>query len=605
MSHTVRSRPFARPARVALAAALIAAAACSKPPLPPLDPEKTGERPEPWAAAAARLSKDTEPATAKAALGALSTDAGATGEPLPGLDAAGLDALAALVPLAPDDREEVRGSAFSAHDPVYLADCLYLRDAAKALALTGLPTDQRADRAFEWVCRQVYLQPWLRAQGGLFEATALPPTAVLRRGFGSGLERAYVFLALAQQLGLEACLIGPPDAGVQDARGSGPRLAYPHRPDVEVPRGPFWAVGVSAGADVRLYDPWRGAPVPLPLSQLKANPDAAKDWFADPGNVSKVTPDDARKATAFLAVPVSALSPRVARFEAKLGAQLGVKLAYDRKALEALRAAFPDPKPAFWNPPGDPFAYGRAARSYVPFEMGGADRGAPGARLYEASLRDQIPATAFVLPKELTAPAAVVRLRAVAASLLAASFVEPPNPRERIQRGRFSDAARELVAKQEQYSAGLERLRTQDAAAQTEQINEWIAATNAAFDKVARAELDKDAAALASAQTEVERGWRAAPAQWLVDRASAEVGRAEASLLLALCKHELAERAQVRLARTPTDARAKADSQDAWATAVSAWRTYEQLASAQAGFPGRAEHAAKLSARAQALAAAK
>src|SRR5262249_51798638 len=134
------------------------------------------------------------------------------GEKLPAFTPESLAAVAALVPLSPADREELSGAAFSLHAPAYVADCFYLRDPAKSLGLTGLPSEKQADYGFAWVCRQVYLHPWVRTHGPQqLEPTALPPTAVLRRGFGSGLERMYVFLALLQQLGLDACLVGPPD----------------------------------------------------------------------------------------------------------------------------------------------------------------------------------------------------------------------------------------------------------------------------------------------------------------------------------------------------------------------------------------------------------
>jgi hypothetical protein len=69
---------------------------------------------------------------------------------------------------------------------------------------------------------------------------------------------------------------------------------------------------------------------------------------------------------------------------------------------------------------------------------------------------------------------------------------------------------------------------------------------------------------------------------------------------MALCNHEQAERVQVRLERLPAAEAAnfRSDAVDAWETAVSSWRTYEQCAAAHSGFPGRAAHARQLAARA-------
>jgi hypothetical protein len=418
----------------------------------------------------------------------------------------------------------------------------------------------------------------------------------------------YVFLALLQQLELDACLIGGPDARNMQSR-EGPALTYPYITNVRVPRGPFWAVGVRVGTDVRLFDPWRGVAFPVTLNQLKANPEAAKGWFEDKANISGATLDDAKKATAYLAVPVNSLSARIAEFESKLKGELGLSVAFNQKALEAKRAAFPDPKPAYWNPPDDPFAYGRASRSYLPTDMGGADASPAGSRLYDASLREQIPPDAFAIPKGLeNSPRAVQRFREIAIGSLGASFIEPPNPRERIQRGLFQDASKDIVAKQEYFAGGLERLRLNRDADQ--QITEWIATADQLYQAIGLAELSKIKSDVDMAVAEVEKHWRQQNgqlqpgAQFLIDRASAEVGRAEASLLLALCKHEQAERLQARVERAtgPEAARLKSDASVAWRTALSAWQTYEQMSLAHAGFPGRAEHGKALAVRAAKLA---
>jgi hypothetical protein len=602
-------------AGLSLAAALLAGVAvtiggggCSKPPVRPNDEQNNaGPKGDPWKTAGARLKKDTELTSVKTALTGLTNEVSIQeGQKLPALSDEAFGALAAVVPLSPGDHAEIRGAAFSGYDPVYLADCLYLRDAARSLALTGLPPERQAELAFEWVCRQVYLYPWLRQlDPQTFFTTTLPPTVVLRRGSGSGLERMYVFLELLQQLGLDGCLIGGPTVGSSTTEFHvNVQVVLPAPPPAMAlvasiaPRGPFWAVGVRVGTDIRLFDPWRSQPLPVTLNQLRANPDAAKAWFEDKASKSGPSLEDAKKATIYLAVPVNALSPRMGAFEAHLGGELGAKLALDVKALEAKRAAFPDPKPAYWNPAGDHFAYGRVGRSYLPIDMGGADPSPLSPlRLYESSLRDQIPAGAFVQPDQLKAIPAQQRLGATAASRLAGAFVEPPNPRERIQRGQFQEAARDIVAKQEAFAAGMERLLNKDA---KQEIQDWITATNQMYDALGVARLNGDKAEEAALAAQAEGLWKQPGAVLLVDRASAEVGRAEASYLLALCKHEQAEQLQVRLERAsgPDATQLKAEALGAWKTALGAWRTYEQLAAAHAGFPGRAAHGSTLAARA-------
>ena len=113
----------------------------------------------------------------------------------------------------------------------------------------------------------------------------------------------------------------------------------------------------------------------------------------------------------------------------------------------------------FWNPPADPFSYGRVARTFLPLDAGGTDRGGPGERLFDLYRIAQIPVSALIgIPPEMH-PQARSMLRTFAAGGLGVAFVEWPTPRERIQRGLYQDVTRELVAKLGEYTNGLERLR--------------------------------------------------------------------------------------------------------------------------------------------------
>jgi hypothetical protein len=596
-----------------IAFALITGGGCSKPPKPITEVKNTTVQEEPWDKARNRLKKDTDWGTCKTTLTGLTADLNSKDQNLPVLSDAAFLELKKLIPLAPGDADEIRATTFTTHDSVYLYECLAFRDAVRSLSLEQLPPARRAELAFAWVCRQVYLRPWLRQINGPDATTVVSPTAVLRRGFGSGLERMYVLLAVLQQLELDGCLIGGPDAA--SASPGFPVVKPDQTLATGAPRGPFWAVGVRIDNDVKLFDPWRGIAFPVTLSQLKANPDAAKAWFEDKANLSGATLEDAKKATVYLALPVNALSPRMAILEQNIKADLGVKLAYDATAY---RNAFPDPKPAYWNPPEDPdmpaaLAYSRASRVLLPLDLGGMDRGGPGARLYDEFRRAQIPPSVFFIKGVREGPIAT-RIRGVSAQILAMAFIEPPNPRERIQRGQFQDAARDLVQKRDAFASGLERLRVNKDAEQ--QIAEWLDRSEELFSDLGNAELERrDAAAgkgnvaladakVASANAAIDAHWKQPAAQFMLDRVASEVGLAEATMLLALAKHEVAERSQIR-ADTATGAdaeRLKADAILAWKNARSAWRSYETLATAHAGFPGRAEHANALAQRAEQLA---
>ncbi|MDB5307827.1 MAG: hypothetical protein JWO38_2029 [Gemmataceae bacterium] len=618
-------------AGIALLAGLLLSSGCTKPTtgLPRADPTRGAEtKTDPWEAAAKRLRKETDLAACKAALNQLNIDLASRSE-VPGPAPLGPDdmkALAALVPLAPPDADEVRPASYTGLDPVYLADCFYFRDAARSLDPGGTPPADLARVGFAWVCRQVYLNPWVvSVEPDLYQVAALPPTAVLQRGHGSGLERAYVFLALLQQMGLDACLIGPPTAGNKPA---GPIATGPGGKILPVlPKGPFWAVGVRAEADVLLFDPWRGQPFPGPdgkgvgtLAQVKSDPNQLKAWFEDKTTPWDVTPDDVRTAAVFLAVPVSGLSPRMAMLDDKLKADTGARVAVNPTDLRARFLAaspagpgLPAAEARFWGPPTDRFAYGRVTSGFLPPSEGGRDQSGP-VGLFAQYRLHLIPRTVIVFPPVVAlAPESppAMRLRSAAAGLYEAAFFAPPSPRERIQRGQFQDAARDLTEKQQAFGRGLERLRI----AAPDQIVEWCKVANEVHAALRAAQYpdplqrnpqpDTDPG-VAAARGAVEDFWKeqAATAQLIIDAASARVGRAEATFLLALAKHEEAERLQLQAERaTGADSsRVRVMAANAWGEAANAWEAYLEQSGNLSGFPGREGHAKALAGRAEKLA---
>lgn len=569
------------------------AAGCSRPPrlAAPQDGTGTAERADPWENALRQLRKETSAAACRTLMQTLNQELGAE-EALrpPALSAEALEGLQRLVPLDAGDREELRSLHFTAQDGVYLADCLYLRDVARHVVLPELTDREKAERAFAWVCRHVWLQPWLVPTERGLMATALPPTAVLRRGTGSGLERMYVFLAVLQQMGLEGCLLGPPEAAAHHA---GHVALAGDQVLTGAPRGPFWAVGVRLNQDVLLFDPWRGVPFPATWRSLRANPSAYADWFAAREHVSGLTVEAVRSAVLYLAVPVSALSPRMRLLQDKLGEALQVQLAIDPGAWQKRWGEW---QPRFWNPPEDRFAYGRTSRTFLPPDHGGSDSSPVGSRVFDLYYLSQLPPPGQVVPAELRENAALMRdvgerIAQVARTQYAVRFLEPPTPRERIQRGQFQDAARLLVGLQDEFGRGLSRIRNTPNVDRLRR--EWIQQAAELYEKIGR-----DPEALAR----IEQHWRSEAAAVLLDQAVCEVGQAEATFLLALCQHEQAERVQLRYEQaSAADApRLREDAREAWNIAARAWRTYRgQYAAFHAAMPGRAPLADQLAARAE------
>ena len=179
-------------------------------------------------------------------------------------------------------------------------------------------------------------------------------------------------------------------------------------------------------------------------------------------------------------------------------------------------------------------------------------------------------------------------------SVYGSAFLEPPTPRERVQRGQFQEAARTLVEHQDDFGRSLLRVRNTPEA--EKQVREWAEKAK---------EIYRSFGTDPNAGVTLDAHWRTPGAALLLDRMIGEVGQAEAAFLLALCKHEQAERLQARLehAAPPEAATLKNGAIDAWKVALSEWRSYrEQHAAAQAGKPGLAEHIKSLVRRAEKLA---
>lgn len=598
---------------------------CKKPPrMASSGPTEPPPKTDPWEAVGKKLKKETDFSACQLALQSLNEDLrsnDAFARPI-NLSAEAEQAIAAVMPLIPADREEIRNWNYSSQDAAYLADCLYLRDVAQGVKLPKLSPEQLADLGFDWVCRSVALEPWLIAVPNDYIAPALPPTSVLRRGSGSALERMYVFLALLQQLDLDGCLIGPNDPGVV-AKWSAlkPGNSQPREPLPGGPAGPFWAVGVRIGPEIKLYDPWREQAFPASLSQLKANPEAYKNWFEDSANLSKIKPGDVKTAKVYLVAPVSALSPRMEMLHQKMKDVIDVRLAMNPSAM---RSAFPDPKPEFWNPPNDQFAYGRVSRTFLPRDLGGADESPTSDRLYIRYLRDLLPVSlkqSFSILQEKDAKNIATRLWEQTASIYGETFITPRvsrelSPRERIQRGQFHSAARYLTEKRDLFGRGLELLRKTPDADQL--IHEWLVQDNLLYEKLGSTILVNPADradAEAMAKAEIERHWNenagpGGPVALMINRISAALCDAEANYLFALCQQEIAEQKQVRVDYAPITgddlSTLKRDANTAWVDAHGAWETYMgKSASIQANIPGRYARAKAFSARAEKFASVK
>jgi hypothetical protein len=569
-------------------------------------PTEKAVKTDPWPAAAAILRRQPDLGGARQAISLLNSELGESTEaekpkPMPA-DAA--KALGERLRLTPDELKDAAGTQYTNLDAAYLTECLIVRDAIRSLDFGNLPIERKLRLAFDWVCRQIYLRQGIihTPQGPAF-SPPLPPQFALYRGYGSGLDRAYLFLAVIQQLGLDGCLIGPPD------REIAPGIALE---DNKPTKGPFWAVGCRLpNGSVALFDPWRGEAFPGTngaagtLTELVANPDLLKPWIDDKARPWDGKLADVKAASIYVALPYLAASDRMKLLETKIGGEVGVKLARDPAELAERFGA----NAKVWSATTDQFCLTRALPSFLPLEEGGTDTSST----RELRLHDQILKLAPI-PLELFAPPADVTNPEVRNALKAfflkrfSDLVVESNPRERIGRGQFNDVIRTLVERERQI--GQSRERAQRNPATEEALKEWAETANDLYEKQSIARLPRNQANLPAAQAAVEQFWERGGSviQLIEDRYILPICAVELGYLLAICKHEQAERASIRLMRagaTETDrAAALSAAKDAWLVAKDAWDRHFAASEALAKTdPSRTVHTRRLAARAARLAA--
>jgi hypothetical protein len=472
-----------------------------------------------------------------------------------------------------DEVNEVSSQTFTPLDAQHLDQCFLLQETVRTLDLEGVLDRDRAAAAFGWVTRQVRLREP--------EGDACPPQFVLRRGWGSPLERSLVFLAVLDQLGIPGCMV----AVLQDAK----------EPQFLVP-------GALAGGEIYLFDSRLGLPLPgtspgsiLTLAQLRSAPEAFAGVQADAER--PLTAEQARRAEPYIALTLSGLAPRMRYLkEDVLGGSSKVFPASNAAALVQAfhkatdNRAFVGSSVQLWAVPRSGNCSLRVLRSFLPPSEGGVDRPtAPGKpwlpRLerFEQGLTpwQYLPAAVQSLRPDID-PGLTLR------GSFARPFVElvsnPRRPREQMLRGRLEEATTALVDMLDDMQQLRTRLQTEEDPSKA--LTQWLDEARKAQADLLRAEeqakRDKTPETLAlvkTAQAQMADVWdkKKIEKPGMVLRAAAVPPlSAETAYLLALCKHEQAEQAQAALERrkdrtTPKD---MAAATAAWKDAADRWKRF-------------------------------
>jgi hypothetical protein len=502
--------------------------------------------------------------------------------------------------LDPDELAEAASPNYTLLDAHYLEFSFLLRDAARALDVDDLDPVARAAAGFGWVVRQVALQDGA--------PTTFPPEFVLRRGWGTSLERALLFVALLPHLGIDGCMMVIPG------------------PDGSPKGGRYWIPGALIEKEIYLFDTRMGMALPGPksesmatLRQVREKPELLKALAFDEKHRYDVSPEEARRAEVRVGIYLWALAPRMGHLEELLaGNNNKVSLSVDSSAvLERFREAAKGlgVNVKAWNMPGEPVSPITVERRFLPPEEGGIDKFQRKRRAeVEVVPRNPIPLILARHFREDTELGQRIRLQF---QKLVVSFVfepkrepeeakrqravkerqgedprggsaEPsPDPlilltagsRDLMLHGRFDEATVPLVELRDE-------LRKAKAAVEGNPelqalmgkfVEEFATAyANMLRSERAQASGDRDSAQLQQARRRALLEQSNAPLTKIMLASAAEPLTGLATYFLALCKHEEAERLQSQVdhptSRTTRDAGHAA--QEAWKGAADWWETY-------------------------------
>jgi hypothetical protein len=221
----------------------------------------------------------------------------------------------------------VGGLDFSAYDGYVLQESSYLRDISLWARGDVLDDLSRAKNLFAWTVRNIQLESDDKERLPLF------PWETLLFGRGTGMERAWVFILLARQQGLEAAVLSLPDLELGESSDGKPK---PLRQ---------WCAAVLIDGKAYLFDPVLGMPIPakdgvkrdsqgrldiLPatLAEVAADPALLRRLDVDSNKTYPVKASDLGKLTAMVEASPAALSYRMKLIESRLAGQQKMVLTF-------------------------------------------------------------------------------------------------------------------------------------------------------------------------------------------------------------------------------------------------------------------------------------
>jgi hypothetical protein len=221
-----------------------------------------------------------------------------------------LDPLVATLPAPLADLPLVKSldrMEFPRFDGYALQEAVWLRDAGSWARGDALDDLDRAGSLFDWTVRNMQLERESDGRIPLF------PWESLLFGRGTATERAWVFVLLARQLGIDAAVLAVGDK-------ASPRL---------------WCVAVLIEGKAYLFDPLLGLPIPSPegvkfdeagqliiqpatLAQVRADEKLLRQLDADAAHVYPIHAADLKYLAVMLEASPTYLSKRMKLLESRL-----------------------------------------------------------------------------------------------------------------------------------------------------------------------------------------------------------------------------------------------------------------------------------------------
>jgi hypothetical protein len=249
--------------------------------------------------------------------------------------------------------KNLRRLSFGPEDGMGLQEAIWTRDISQWARGKKQDEVSRARQLFDWTVRNIQLESPGGAQSGP-AGKHLPQTAgqALLFGQGSAMERAWVFILLARQQGLEAAVLAVRESRDKDkdkeSEKDGRDADREKSKDMErtADKGNelrAWAVAVRVGQELYLFDPQLGLPIPAPggikvdqagqldiypatLSQAATNVEVLRQMDVPSGRSYPVKTSQAKQVVVLIEASPTYLARRMKLIESRLAGKQRVVL---------------------------------------------------------------------------------------------------------------------------------------------------------------------------------------------------------------------------------------------------------------------------------------